>query len=300
MGSNRVGSGPGAQALRVSLGATTVWTLCASSDDVVKSVRWLGFYDGFGLASAAQNVCVSGGFRGRNRFGEQLACTFDLASLLSQQRELGRASRDAFRHVDCRIEIPGFFPKQSRLFSFARFPFEYGHAPNGVRRVERGGFRVAAIESESFVIAGRGQFGASLLVTNIAQVADGVCQSERFTLLAIDGNGFLIVLPCGITFTEVPLDLSQTSEDLRQLGPAAIPPQNANGLGRIPFGVGKPILSSRPLGLSQQLSDCAGHCASKIIIRAARMERWWQTLRSGGYETRSPTCSSCSERTCGA
>ena len=244
-------------------------------------------------------MCISGGFRGRNRFGEQLARMFDLAGLPSQQRELSGASRHAFLHVRRRVEILRFFPEPARLFGFASFPFEHRHAPNGVRQVCPRGFCVPSIKSEGLVVAGLGQFGASRVMMNVAQVADGVRQSERSTLLAIDGNGFLIVLPCGITFTEVPLDLSQTSEDLRQLGPAAIPPQNANGLGRIPFGVGKPILSSRPLGLSQQLSDCVGHCASKIIIRAARMERWWQTLRSGGYETRSPTCNSCSERTWG-
>ena len=44
---------------------------------------------------------------------------------------------------------------------------------------------MAAIESDGFVVAGLGQFGASRVVMNIAQMADGVSQSEGLTLLAV-------------------------------------------------------------------------------------------------------------------
>ena len=138
--------------------------------------------------------------------------------------------------------IPCFFPKLFRLFGLAGFPFEYRHAPNGVRQVEPGGLRMAAIESEGFVIAGLGQFGAARVVMNIAEMADGVSQSECLTFFAADRNGLLIVPPRGVGFMQVPLDLSQASEDLCQLSSAAILPKDANSLGRIPFGVGKLII----------------------------------------------------------
>ena len=120
---------------------------------------------------------------------------------------------------------------------------------------------MAAIESEGFVVAGLGQFGASRVVMNIAQMADGVSQSEGLTFFAADCSGLLIVLPRGIAFMQVPLDLSQASEDIRQLGSAAILPKDANSLGRIPFGIGKPILLSRLLGPPQQFLGCICHRA---------------------------------------
>jgi len=58
---------------------------------------------------------------------------------------------------------------------------------------------------------------------------------------------------------ELPLDLRQTSEKLRQLGPAPIPPNDEHRLGRIASGVGKPLLSSSLLGRSQQILDCVRH-----------------------------------------
>src|SRR6185312_9115465 len=104
----------------------------------------------------------------------------------------------------------------SRFFGFAGIAFEDRETANGVGKIERISFWVAAIDRQGFVETGFGQRGTSRLIVHVAEMADRVREPEGIVDLAENRDRFLVVLPRGIGIG-APLELSQIPERSRQL-----------------------------------------------------------------------------------
>ena len=99
------------------------------------------------------------------------------------------------------------------------------------------------------MVAGFGKIHASIILVDVPQMPDRVSYRERIALRAVEGEGFLIMLPRGIAAMEVPLNLAQVCERLRQLDWDASVATQGDSLDQVAFGIFEPILSSRQKGL---------------------------------------------------
>ena len=90
-------------------------------------------------------------------------------------------------------------------------------------------------------------------------MANCMSQSERIAFRAIDGGGFLVMLPRNIAAMQVSLNLAQARERLPQLNRDVRVPAEVDSLHQIPLGFTKAILSSRLKSLAEEFVDCVRH-----------------------------------------
>ena len=118
---------------------------------------------------------------------------------------------------------------------------------------------MAAIESERFVITVLSQFRTSLVPMDIADMSNGVCDSEHIAFRAVESEGLLIMLKGSLAAIKVAFNLAECGESLREISSRAGVAAECDSFDKIAFGISKAMLSARLKSLQQELIGCGGH-----------------------------------------
>ena len=121
-----------------------------------------------------------------------MAYSGEKSALAVQSSEAGRAFGDTFGHIHRRVESPRFFPQLSCFRYLSCVVFEDLQPSDGVRKIQRRGTIVAAIEGEPFILTGLGEYHATCIPMDVTQMSHRVRQRERVVLVATDGDGLLV------------------------------------------------------------------------------------------------------------
>jgi hypothetical protein len=171
---------------------------------------------------------------------------------MCQKTKPARAFRDAGLHVDRRVKISRFLPELLRRCHLTGIALQNCQPADRVRQIERRSSRLAAIKTQSFVIAGFGQFRVSRFPANVSHMPHGVRQSQRVALRAVQPGRFFIVLEGRVGAMLISLNLSQSGERPRQFRSDPGRATEIDSLDQVPLGIVKSMLSSSLKRLPQK------------------------------------------------
>ena len=118
---------------------------------------------------------------------------------------------------------------------------------------------MGAIDGQRFVIARLGRLEPSFILVDIADMADGMSELQRFAGAAIDRRSLFIMLERCARIFEVALNLAKTGERTGQSLPFFCLAAGADSFNQIASGIGRPMVSSRLGSLVQEVVDCVCH-----------------------------------------
>jgi hypothetical protein len=131
----------------------------------------------------------------------------------------------AFSHsvsqIQLAIEISCLRPEIDGLLRSAKRLLEYRKRPKRVCEVERGCPTMTAIDSHSFLVTRLCQPGPPSILMDVAEMSNGVGQSQGAALASADPDCFLVKWESGIAATQVPFDLTEPFKRTNQGGGAS-------------------------------------------------------------------------------
>ena len=194
-----------------------------------------------------------------------------------------RALRDASLDIGRGVKVASLKPQHFRLFDMSRIVLENGQAANRICQIELRRMFMLAVKVEGLVIAAFRERPIALMAMDISNVPDGMRNSERIALRAINGYSFFIIAESCLVIVQVPFDLTEGRKRSCEFDTDVGFVTQVDGLDEVAPGVLQSFVFACLMCLLKEVFDGMRHSPDRLSRVKGRLRR---EIRRRGVELR--------------